>query len=386
MEFLFVSFLVAALAMAVAAIFFAKKFVWWEYLVMGFSPFAIAAMVFFIDQEGRKWDTEYFTNTVVRVEYIEYWETYVSKTCYKDCNCKTVKSSNGKSSSRKCDTCPYDCSYCDKNPAQYWAYNERGDRAPISSVEYQRIKNKFGNEKFVELNRSIRHWGSCGEDGDKYVSEWNGNLEQFEPYCTDHNYVNKVRLSNTYGFRDLTEDEMKKVKKYPQIINVYQPSIVGNWPWKDDAAKATFKLDRFNGLNGKKLQIKAFIFTYYNQRSDVVDLQKIYFENGNKNEIIVCVGYDGNGVTWVRAFSWTDEKICENEAARFYTKDMKLEALVDHMIPVWTANWKRKEFSPLNELIHLTPSTTAWITMIILQIILVVGLTIAFKQNEFENE
>lgn len=385
MEFIFATFFMAAISMAVAAIFFKKQFVWWEYLVMGFSPFFIAFMVFFIDQEGRKWDTEYFTNTTTRVEYVEYWETYVEKTCYRDCNCRDVKSSDGKSSHRECDRCPYDCSYCDHNPAQYWAYDEKGHGSPISALEYQRIKSKFGNEQFVDLHRHINYSGGCGKDGNKYVSTWNGDLEKYEPYCTDHRYENKVRLSNTYNFSELTDTEKNRIKNYPPIVNVYQPSIVGQWPWKDDLQKATFKLDRFNGLNGKKLQIKAFIFTYYNQQSDVVDLQKRYFEGGNKNEIIVCVGYDKNGVTWVRAFSWTDEKICENEAVRFYTKDMKLETLVDHMIPVWTANWKRKEFTPLNELIHLSPSLAAWITMIVLQIIIVTILTIAFSRNEYQN-
>lgn len=385
MGFYFISFLVAVLSMMVAAIFFSKKFVWWEYLIMGVSPFFLALLIYTVDGESQKWDTEFFTNTVTSVEYIEYWETYVSKTCYKDCNCRDVKSSDGKSSHRKCDRCAYDCSYCDHNPEQYWAYSDRGTRERISKLEYIRLKEKFGNEKFVELNRKIRNWGSCGQDGDKYVSEWNGDLEKYEPFCTDHRYINKVRLSNSHGFRALDEREMNRVKQYPQIVNVYQPSIVGNWPFKDDFEQAKFKLDRFNGLFGKKLQIKAFIFTYYNQSSDVADLQKVYFQGGNKNEIIICVGYDKSGVTWVRAFSWTDEKICENEAVRFYTKNMKLEALVDHMIPIWTANWKRKEFTPLNELVHLSPSTTAWVTTILLQIIMMSILVIAFKDNEYQH-
>lgn len=383
-DLLLVGFLMASLAMGVAAIFFAKKFVWWEYVILAITPIAISFFSCLLDGEIRSRDTEYFTNTVKRVEYIEYWETYVNKTCTRsyDCNCGTDRDGR-----RTCQTCyeSYDCSYCDINDAEYWAYDENGRGMRISKGEYYRIKNKFGNEKFVDLNRNINYSMGCGRDGNKYVSEWDGNLDLYEPFCTAHSYINKVRLSNTYNFRDLNEAELKRVKNYPKISSVYQTSIVGQWVSRDDLEKARFKLDRFNGLNGKNLQIKAFIFTYYNESSDVVDLQRLHFEGGNKNEIIICVGYNEKGVTFVRAFSWTDEKICENEAVRFYSKDMKLEALVDHMIPVWTKNWKRKEFTSLNDLVQSEPSASTWVLIIFLEILLTAFLVVAFKNNEFEH-
>lgn len=381
MEFILTGMGIAVAAVAVAAIFFKKAFVWWEYVILGIAPPLIATLVYFTDQGARKWDTEYFTNTCVKVEYIEYWETWVDKTCSRtySCNCSTDSKGN-----RSCQTCTeyYDCSYCDHNPARYYAYDEKGHKQSIPESEYRRISKKFGTERFVELNRDIDYHGGCGEDGDAYVAEWDGDQEKYEPYCTAHNYVNKVRLSNSYSFEELTPEQKKRVKQYPDIRGVYQPAIVGQWPDKADLYNANFKLNRFNGQFGKKKQIKSFLFTYYNQKSDVVDLQRKYFEGGNKNEIILCVGYDNVGVTWVRAFSWTDEKICENEAVRFYNKNMKLEALVDHMIPVWTANWKRKEFTPLNDIINIVPSTTAWVTMIALIIIITTVLTVVFTKNE----
>ena len=385
MEFILVGMGFAVAAVAVAAIFFKKSFVWWEYLILGITPPIIAVLVYITSESTRKWDTEYFTNTCVKVEYVEYWETWVDKTCSRTYSCNCTTDSKGHKS---CDTCTeyYDCSYCDENGPYYYAYNEKGKRESISESEYRRISKKFGTERFVELNRYISRSGLCGKDGDSYVAEWNGDESKYEPFCTAHKYENKVRLSNAYNFVELSESEKKRVKDYPDIYGVYQDAIVGQWFDKRDLYNANFKLNRFNGQFGKKKQIKAFIFTYYNQNNDVMDLQRRYFEGGNKNEIIICVGYAPTvGVTWVRAFSWTDEKICENEAVRFYTKDMKLEQLVDHMIPVWTANWKRKEFTPLNDIVNIVPTTGAWITMIILVLIITTILTIAFKQNQNYN-
>lgn len=389
MNFIFFGWGIAAIAFVVAIVFFKAKFVWWEYAILAVLPPFMAWGIYAIDVEHRTNDVEFFTNQVVKVEYYEYWETYVRKTCTRsyNCNCRTVTRGSGKTrtSHRECSTCyeTYDCSYCDHNAARYIAYNERGQSADISAAEFNRIANKFGTKRFVELNRSINHSGGCGQDGDLYVAEWDGNMNKFEPYCTDHVYENKIRLNNSYGFRDLTKTERARVFDYPAINNVYQPSVVGNWYNNEDLNWSRFLLDRFNGQYGKSKQIKAFIFTYYNQTDDVANLQRIFFQNGNKNEIILCVGYDCCGATWVKAFSWTDEKVCENEAVRFYSRDMKLYQLVEHMIPVWTANWKRKEFTPFNEIMEISPSNTAWWIMIIIIVLTVTAMVFFFSRNEF---
>lgn len=382
MAFIITSWIIAALFLVVAIVWFNKQFVWWEYLVLLVAPIALAGIIYTIDTSVRVSDTEYFSNQTVKVEYYEYWETYVHKTCTRtyECNCQTDSKGH-----KSCSTCTetYDCSYCDEHPARYIAYNESGKSWDITKSEYERIARKFGTQRFVDLNRNIDHWLGCGKDGDMYEATWNGDQEKFEIFVTAHTYENKIRLSDSYGFRDLTEVESKRIHQYPVINGVYQSSIYGNWFNTSDYNRATFLLDRFNGQFGKSKQIKAFILTYYNQTPDVADLQRIYFQNGNKNEIIVCVGYTGDKATWIKAFSWTDEKVCENEAVRFYSPDMTLTGLVEHMIPVWKEKWARKQFTPYNEIISIQPSTTAWVIMIVLNFLLCFGLGFLFFKNEF---
>ena len=49
-------------------------------------------------------DTEYWNNTVTKVEYFEAWDEWIDETCWEDCNCTT--DDDGFES---CDSCPYDC-------------------------------------------------------------------------------------------------------------------------------------------------------------------------------------------------------------------------------------------------------------------------------------
>jgi hypothetical protein len=384
MTFILVSWLIATIFIVIAVTFFRKNFVWWEYAVLAIAPLLLSGIIYSIDTSFRQSDLEFFSNQTVKVEYYEYWETYVHKTCTRsyDCNCSTDSKGH-----KSCSTCheTYDCSYCDHNPARYIAYNESGKSKAISESEYKRIAKKFGTERFVELNRNINKWGSCGKDGDMYVAEWNGDQEKFEIFATEHTYENKIRLSDSYGFRKLTKQEKSLIHEYPPVNSVYQASITGNWYNMNDYYRATFLLDRFNGKFGKSKQIKAFIFTYYNKPPNVADLQRIYFQNGNKNEIIICVGYTGSQATWVKAFSWTDEKVCENEAVRYFQPNMTLTGLVEHMMPVWEKNWVRKQFTPYNEIINIQPSTTGWVIMVVLNLILCAILGVSFKNNEYQN-
>lgn len=390
MDFIFFGWGIAIFGLTVAIAYFKSKFVWWEYAIMGIFPPILSALIYWIAVSNAATDVEFFTAQTVKVEYYEYWETYVSKTCTRtyECNCRTVTSGTGSNttSHRECSTCTetYDCSYCDEYPAKYLAHSNTGEIREISQSEFNRIANKFGTKRFVELNRKIDNWSFCGKDGDLYVAEWDGDRNKYEPFCTSHTYENKIQLNKSFGFRDLTEVEKSRIHEYPAISSVYQPSIVGNWHNTNDINWARFLLDRFNGEYGKKKQIKAFIFTYYNQTPDVAELQKIYFKGGNKNEIIVCVGYDCCKATWVRAFSWTDEKICEVEVTRYFREDMKLYQMVEYLIPIWTANWKRKEFTPYNQIMQISPSKSTWWLMAIFQIILLVTLLYFFHNNEFK--
>lgn len=377
MIFVLVSLFFSIASFIVAIKLFPQKFIFWEYVILFLAPLCIGALIYNIDAGIQESDKEFFTNTTVSVRYTEPYVTWVSKQCAYDCNC--TKDKNGH---QTCSTCYKDCSYCDEHSANYEAVSETGKSKNISSYEYNRLKTRFQNSKFLELNRTIRYHGGCGKDGDAYESWWDNDPLKYEMFATEHSYVNKLRLNSSYNFKPLTEVEKKRVFDYPNVDEVYQSSVVGNWYNTSDLAIAKRKLDRFNGLNGKTKQIKVFVFLYNNETPDVADLQRQHFQGGNKNEMIYCIGHDGQKTKWVKSFSWTDEKICENEAMHYQSDTMTLNGFVDHMIPVLYNNWKRKEFTPLNNVLTIAPSTSAWIWLIVVNIIVSVFLVYFFQKND----
>jgi hypothetical protein len=366
-----VTFIFIILAISVARIFFHHKMEAWEYVSLPIIAILATALVVSINFHQRKTDTEYWGELILKVEYVEYYETYVVKTCTRsyDCNCSTT---NGR---RSCSTCyeTYDCSYCDYNPKKYYAYTKR-NKYQISEGEYNKIKAKFGNETFVELNRSINRSFGCGVDGDSYVSVWGWKNDNAENATTEHSYENKVILSNVYSFP--FDGNMNGIFDYPKVDGVYQKGILGKWKDANDLRVAEQKLQYFNGLNGEKIQMKVFVFIYENADMQTFERQRNFMKGGNKNEMIVCLSKGSDGqVKWAKAFSWTDEKICENEVTRFWRENPSatMTGFFDYIFPVWEKNWKRKHFKPLNDLVVMELDETGW-KYFIITLLVVLGI------------
>lgn len=98
--------------------------------------------------------------------------------------------------------------------------------------------------------------------------------------------------------------------------------------------------------------------------------------------MIVCLSKGSDGkVKWAKAFSWTDEKICENEVTRFWRENPSatMISFFDYIFPVWEKNWKRKHFKPLNDLVVMELDESGWKYFIItLVVVMVVACGIFF--------
>lgn len=58
-----------------------------------------------------------------------------------------------------------------------------------------------------------------------------------------------------------------------------------------------------------KKKVKIFTLIFYNKPIDIAFKQEQYWEGGNQNELVVCIGInDTLGIDWVKPFSWCDNK------------------------------------------------------------------------------
>lgn len=366
MILLVISLIIVIIYIGIALSYFKHSFNYLELLLLCTVPFLVPLSTSLIDQKISTVDTEFWTNTVQSVEYHEYWEEYVHKTCTRECCCTT--NSNG---NRSCSTETYDCSYCDKNPIEYYAISEEGVEKQISEQYYKYYVKKFGKKPHkVDLHRNITYYGGCGVDGDKFVSNWPKTDSTYESFTTKHTYANKVRKSKIHGFKKLTKEQKKLVYDYPTINGVKQRHLIGL-----DNKYIEHKLDVFNGTKGKKLQIKVFVFVY-KQNESIGELQEQYFQRGNKNELLLLIGMDSTGViTWKKTLSWTQSGEVL-EALDFAVTQHKnnLPKIIDQVLEVTEKNWVRTEFTPLNAITNLTISKAAIIMNIILTILICGGL------------
>jgi hypothetical protein len=317
-------------------------------------------------------DIEYWNNTVYTAEYYESWDEWIDETCE---DCETDSKGN-----TTCTT--YDCSYR-RYHSSYWVItDDDGNVYDISEKEFNRLVKKFGNKRFVEMNRDYDL-----EDGDKYVATWDGSDEDLEICVTKHTYENKTQAAiSIYNFEDVKKEDIKKygIYEYPNIESYYkQDHLLGS-----DDKKIEQKLNVLNAKLGKKKQVKVFVLLFYNKTIDASYLQEQHWKGGNKNEFVVCIGVDKNmKVKWCRPFSWTKKSLPLIRTRNFVQEQEKLDLIStsNFLYGEIEKNFVRRKFSDFNYLtVELTERQLKW--LFIITFILSLILSIIFVLNDFNGD
>ena len=155
---------------------------WWEVAIPSIACFLFILIFKFTVEKIQVDDTECHGATVVEARYYEYWETWVKRTCYRTMKC-------GKSTI----SVPYDCSYCDHNPARWTVVNSLGEEFSVSEKYYNYLMGLWkATPQFVELNRNINYHYGCGKDGDMYKILWDKNPLTAKSTTATHSYSSGV--------------------------------------------------------------------------------------------------------------------------------------------------------------------------------------------------
>lgn len=354
--------------------FFRQKTAWWEYIA---PIFICAAFIFTAKacvEKSQVTSTEYWGSIVERIEYYEDWDEWITQTCSRKCCCD--------SKGNNCQTTYYDCSYRQYHSAYWQIITTTGETISISQSQYQKIKNKLGNESFVELNRNYYH-----DDGDMYVCKWNCQNYTAVPVTSQHSYENRIKAADqsVFHFGKITSEDIKKytLKDYPPIYTYEMASVVGLSG--KDADTANIRLGYLNGILGPKKQVKVIVLVFMNQPLDAALYQEWYWQGGNKNEFVICIGIDKSGsIKWCKPFAWNNERL--KITIRQYVQDQKrlnLTALSDHLYTQLATQWKRKQFKEFSYLTVEPPM--GWvITCYIVAILICTLSSLWIIKNEYE--
>ena len=104
--------------------------------------------------------------------------------------------------------------------------------------------------------------------------------------------------------------------EYPEIQDYDQKSLLG------------VRLDRLtekkikylNATFGDKYQFRMYILVFKDKPLVISEQQKSYWQGGNKNEFVLCLGYNTktHKVDWCNPFSWCDSPKLEVATKRYF--------------------------------------------------------------------
>jgi len=347
--------------------FFSKKLTWWEVLIPLLACLSFIAIFKAIVEKVQVTDTEYHGALIVSARYYEPYTTWVHKTCSYTVSC-------GKNCTR---TVYYDCSYCDDNGPEWEIKNSLGQTWNISQDEYNRLMKKWSAKpEFIELNRNINYHGGCGQDGDAYEIKWNSLPLTAESTTTENSYENRVQAAHTaFDYPVITENDKKQYKlfDYPEVKGYDQKMVLGldsiKWVNKRDKWYMNQWSTFLNGKLGVKKHARIYFLYFKDMPSVAADMQEAYWDGGNDNEIVVCVGLSSKSrqIQWVKPFTWSPIRRIIPDIREDIMRNKAFDAskLANSVWYNVDSEFKRKDFSEFSYISVDPPTWAKWVTFFV---------------------
>lgn len=353
---------------------FRDKIKWWGFLLPGLVSGLFIFGAKALTEHYRVTSEEYWGSLVKYVEYYEDWDEWITETCTRSCCCD--------SKGQNCGTETYDCSHSEYHPPIWVITTTLGEQIRITQEEYWKLQEKFGNNNFENLNRDF-----YTKNGNKYYSAWNGKPETSVAVTSIHTYENRVKASehSSFHFESVWNSEIKlyDLKEYPEIQSGYsQPCILGDS--SPDAKQAESKFAFINGSLGPKKQVKVFVLVFQNQPVSAAYYQERYWQGGNKNEFIICVGIEKERkVKWSKVISWTKSENLKTQVKDFIQSQdvLNLSSIADYIYSRIEKDFVRRQFKEFSYL-TVEPSLGVLISVFVLTIGVNVGLFYFLKNYE----
>lgn len=362
-------------------IFSRKSVTFWEIGLL-IAPSALLILIMnSLMVASNESDTEYRGSYVTKVIYYQEWNERVHCRHSYDCNCTTDKKGH-----KSCSTCYRHAYDVDYHPECWSKVTNTGAEYSISKQQFLELQKQFGTQPyFVDMHRNYHTI-----DGDAYYTDWNKKPETCDIVTTEHSYVNKVQASKSIFKFDVIDEKTKKTCQlydYPNILYTYQPMVLGHGvDYLTDR-----KLQYLNGYYGTNKQFRMYMCFYKNQSVEAAFKQRSYWEGGNKNEFVVCIGTDDLGrYQWCKCFSWMDKPDLEVRVQDWFNDEknnhkIDLNKFAEWMPKQIEQHWQRKHFKDFNYLeVEITPTQLTWILIIIT--IYNIGMSVWAIVNEFRNE
>lgn len=305
--------------------------------------------------------TEYLGSLVKHIMHEEEWIELIKRT-------ETKTDSNGKS---------YTVTHIEekRHPEKYYFHTTLNSEIDTDKDFFRYVRNVWG------LSGGEVSWtGKNIKGGIRYGTEFymneldldeQKNPERWVPVSESHEYINKIRVSNSiFKFEKIEKKDAQEagLYDYPQIIRYDAPCILSHKYQVPEEIDDMFR--KFNAVYAPKSEMRLYVLLFdADSGIGISELQRAYWQGGNKNEFIVCIGMKpDNEIGWARAFSWADEQTKEVETAQWLMRQKKLDWKEFHdWMREHITNWERKQFKDF-DYINVTLPMWQILTMMILSI------------------
>lgn len=361
-------------------IFFRNQVTWFEYIGLIIISMLFTLMFRGIFVSINESDTEYWGGYMTKIRHYDDWDEWVHRTCTR----KVLKGYD-KDGNPEYDEEEYDCSYRDYHPER-WTYTDNygSEHYFWDKEEFDRAMAELGYPKMVFVDMHRHYYTKDGDAQDYY---WDGTFENSRTLTTWHTYTNKVIASRSiFRFEDIDKEKAKELGlfEYPEIQDYDQKSLLGV-----RLDRLTMKKIKYlNGTFGSKYQFRIYILVFKDKPLVISEQQKSYWQGGNKNEFILCLGYNTktHKIDWCNPFSWCDSPKLEVATKRYFREHPNLNLMgyckwLEKNINLW----KRKEFKDF-DYIDVEMSDGQTTTLFIIILLLDIGMSIFLIGNDYTNE
>ena len=323
-------------------------------------------------RDGNFRDTEYRSYYYTKIRHEDDWNEEVKRTR----QVKVGEDKNGNPIYK--EEVYWETVY---HPDEWYKISNSGglfDKKSINREEYEDFRRLWNTEmRFIDMHRNY-----YTIDGDAQEYDFCGHWEHLRGYTEEASYENRVAGSNSVlKFKDISKEEAKELGLFD-----YSPSSTFGYHIGKQ------KIDYLNMYYGKPRQIHIKVLAFpYTKGVQIVEDQKAYWQGGNKNELVVCIGIDrAKNIKWADCFSWQDNPELDVRCKTWLLQGNKKLNLIE--LGNWLEGnlvlWKRKEFkdfSYISSFLTGEQNIAILVTIIILSILGSIGSIIIIENELVKN-
>jgi hypothetical protein len=311
--FAIIPFLVGGLMWATG-----KKVVWWEWIAGTVIGFTMAGAFHWMAMKGQTDDKETWSGQIVSGRHVARWQEYYEEAIYRteyytERESYTYYSGSGKNRSSHTG---YRTVTKSRQVFDHWEGRRRWHDDTYSLES--NISTSYSTDN-ADFYKKARSWdGAHPTPGRRTTGEHNSKMIGGDPndyLIRNTGYVWPVTKLVTFENRIKATPTVFSYAKVPEGMKVFGYPANGN-PFSSDrlvgsaAVIDLFQFDQMNARLGPTKKVNVILVGMGDRDSMSGQWQEAAWIGGKKNDVVICWGGVNTKPTWVRAFGWTESKLC----------------------------------------------------------------------------